>query len=75
MVQMLPDRTFYPSAALAGEAPAETLAYVALLTAESNGKTKGHTDTIGVVLMNMTGFLRCCFRNAPGTSQTPLHFP
>jgi hypothetical protein len=49
MVKMLPDRTFYPSAALAGEAPAETLAYVALLAAKSNGKTNGHTDAIGVV--------------------------
>ena len=31
MVKMLPDRTFYPSAALAAESPAEGLAYVALL--------------------------------------------
>jgi len=48
MVQMLPDRTFYPSAALAGEAPAEGLAYVALLAA-ANGKKNGPTDAIGVV--------------------------
>src|SRR5688572_12998973 len=49
MVKMLPDRTFYPSAALAAEAPAEKLAYVALLAAASNGKSNGHTDAIGVV--------------------------
>jgi selenium-binding protein 1 len=48
---MLPDPTFYPSAALAGEAPVETLAYVALLAPESNGKSNGarQTDAIGVV--------------------------
>ena len=40
MVQMLPDPTFYPSAALAGEAPAGALAYVALLAA-AKGKTNG----------------------------------
>jgi selenium-binding protein 1 len=45
MVKMLPDPTFYPSAELAGEAPAEKLAYVALLAAASNG----HRDGIGVV--------------------------
>jgi len=48
MVQMLPDPTFYPSAALAGEAPAGALAYVALLAA-AKGKTNGHTDAIDVV--------------------------
>jgi methanethiol oxidase len=45
MARMLPDPTFYPSAGLAGEAPAEELAYVALLTPEQNGKT----DALGVV--------------------------
>jgi hypothetical protein len=32
MARMLPDPTFHPSPTLAGEAPAERLAYVALLT-------------------------------------------
>jgi selenium-binding protein 1 len=45
MARMLPDPTFYPSPALAGEAPAERLAYVALLTPGENGKT----DALGVV--------------------------
>src|SRR5215216_7950441 len=49
MVKMLPDPTFYPSAALAGEGPAERLAYVALLAAESNGKENSQTDALGVV--------------------------
>src|ERR1044071_6622983 len=49
MVKMLPDPTFYPSAALAGEAPAEKLAYVALLASDQNGKANGQTDAIGVV--------------------------
>ncbi len=49
MVKMLPDPTFYPSAALAGEAPTERLAYVALLAAASNGKKNGQTDALGVV--------------------------
>ena len=52
MVKMLPDRTFYPSAALAAESPAEGLAYVALLAPESNGSTNGHSDAIGVVDVN-----------------------
>ena len=52
MVKMLPDRTFYPSAALAAESPAEGLAYVALLAPESNGTTRGQTDAIGVVDVN-----------------------
>src|SRR6185503_6058524 len=52
MVKMLPDPTFYPSAALAAESPSERLAYVALLAAESNGKTGGPTDAIGVVDAN-----------------------
>lgn len=38
MTRMLPDPTFYPSPAMASQAPAESLAYVALLTPESNGK-------------------------------------
>ena len=54
MVKMLPDRTFYPSPALAAESPAEGLAYVALLAPESNGITRGPTDAIGVVDVNPT---------------------
>jgi methanethiol oxidase len=45
MARMLPDRTFYPSPAMAGEAPAEKLAYVALLASGQNGKT----DALGVI--------------------------
>src|SRR5690349_6272708 len=45
MARMLPDPTFYPSARMASEAPTETLAYVALLTSEQNGKK----DALGVV--------------------------
>jgi methanethiol oxidase len=45
MARMLPDPTFYPSPSLAGEAPAESLAYVALLTQGQNGKR----DALGVV--------------------------
>jgi selenium-binding protein 1 len=45
MARMLPDPTFYPSPTMAIEAPDETLAYVALLTPEANGKT----DALGVV--------------------------
>ena len=45
MARMLPDPTFYPSPTMAGEAPAEALAYVALLTAGENGKK----DALGVV--------------------------
>ncbi len=45
MARMLPDPTFYPSPALAAEAPAEKLAYVALLTPGENGKK----DAIGVI--------------------------
>ena len=41
MARLLPDPTFYPSPTLAGEAPAETLAYVALLTPGDNGKRDG----------------------------------
>ena len=40
-----PDPTFYPSPALAMEAPAEGLAYVAMLNASGNGGR----DAIGVV--------------------------
>ncbi|MEW5916336.1 MAG: selenium-binding protein SBP56-related protein [Gemmatimonadota bacterium] len=47
--RMFPDTTFYPSAALAGEAPPEQLAYVALLATEGNGKTNGKTDALGVI--------------------------
>ena len=45
MARMLPDPTFYPSPKMAGEAPAESLAYVALLTNGQNGKK----DALGVV--------------------------
>ena len=45
MARLLPDPTFYPSPAMAGEAPAESLAYVALLTPGENGKK----DALGVV--------------------------
>jgi selenium-binding protein 1 len=42
---MLPDPTFYASPKLAGEAPAEEIAYVALLASGDNGKR----DALGVV--------------------------
>jgi len=45
MARMFPDPTFYPSPTMAGEAPAESLAYVALLTPSTNGKK----DALGVV--------------------------
>ena len=45
MARLLPDPTFYTSPATAIEAPAEKLAYVALLTPEVNGKK----DALGVV--------------------------
>jgi methanethiol oxidase len=45
MARLLPDPTFYPSPAMAGESPAESLAYVALLTPGVNGKK----DALGVV--------------------------
>jgi methanethiol oxidase len=45
MSRMLPDPTFYASPTLAGEAPPEKLAYVALLAPEGNGKK----DALGVV--------------------------
>ncbi|HEX6309057.1 MAG TPA: selenium-binding protein SBP56-related protein [Longimicrobiales bacterium] len=45
MPRMFPDSTFYPTAALAGEAPPEQLAYVALLRTEDDGRP----DALGVV--------------------------
>ena len=45
MARLLPDPTFYPSPELAMEAPAEELAYVALLAPAGNGAR----DAIGVV--------------------------
>lgn len=45
MARMLPDPTFYPSPRMASEAPAEKLAYVALLTTSQNGKK----DALGVI--------------------------
>jgi methanethiol oxidase len=45
MARLLPDPTFYPSPALAGEAAPERLAYVALLAVNGNGRT----DALGVV--------------------------
>ena len=50
MARMLPDPTFYPSPTMAGGAPAETLAYVALLTPTDNGQK----DALGVVDTNPT---------------------
>jgi selenium-binding protein 1 len=48
MARLLPDPTFYPSPQLAGEAPAEALAYVALLATDNDGKR----DALGVVDTN-----------------------
>jgi len=45
MARWRPDPTFYASPTLAAEAPAETLAYVAMIAPQSNGKR----DAIGVV--------------------------
>ena len=45
MARLRPDPSFYPSPKLAMEAPAERLAYVALLANGGNGKR----DAIGVV--------------------------
>lgn len=45
MPRMLPDPTFYPSPAMAKEAPREKLAYVTLLTPGQNGRS----DALGVV--------------------------
>jgi selenium-binding protein 1 len=45
MARWRPDPTFYASPTLAAEAPAETLAYVAMIAPEGNGKR----DAIGVV--------------------------
>jgi selenium-binding protein 1 len=44
-MQWKPDSSFYPSPAMAASAPAETLAYVALLNPQPNG----HPDALGVV--------------------------
>src|SRR5215510_12961400 len=52
MARILPDKSFYPSPALAGEAPPETLAYVALLAPEANGKGTHTTDALGVIDVN-----------------------
>ena len=52
MAKMLPDSTFYPSPELAGQAPPEGLAYVALLATESNGNGNGKKDAIGVIDVN-----------------------
>jgi methanethiol oxidase len=45
MAPMVPDPTFYPTARLAGEVPAERLAWVTLLAAAGNGAT----DALGVI--------------------------
>src|SRR6476660_5403945 len=45
MTRLLPDPTFYPTPALAAQAPPEGLAYVALLASGENGKT----DALGVI--------------------------
>ncbi len=52
MTTMLPDKTFYPSPELAGEAPPEALAYVALLAPETNGNGRTITDALGVIDVN-----------------------
>ena len=49
MAKMLPDKTFYPSPSLAGEAPPEELAYVALLAPAPNGNGTHATDALGVI--------------------------
>ena len=49
MAKMLPDRTFYASPTLAAEAPAERLAYVALLASQTNGNGSKRTDALGVI--------------------------
>ena len=49
MAKLLPDKTFYPSPALAAEAPPESLAYVALLAPEPNGHPSPITDALGVI--------------------------
>ena len=45
MARWKPDPTFYPSPAMAGEAPAERLAYVAMLASAESGRR----DALGVV--------------------------
>ena len=45
MAPMRPDPTFYPSPGMAMQAPAERLAYVALLNVGKNGKR----DAMGVI--------------------------
>ena len=50
MARLLPDPTFYPSPSQAAEAPAERLAYVALLAVEENGKK----DALGVIDVDPT---------------------
>ena len=45
MALMRPDPTFYPSPGMAMQAPAERLAYVALLNAGNNGQR----DAMGVI--------------------------
>jgi selenium-binding protein 1 len=52
MAKLLPDKTFYPSPTLAGEAPPEELAYVAMLAPEANGNGKTKTDALGVIDVN-----------------------
>src|SRR5688572_570529 len=47
MPKLLPDQTFYPSATTAMQAPAETLAYVALLNPNPDGR-----DALTVVDVN-----------------------
>ena len=48
MARLFPDPTFYPSPAMASEAPAESLAYVALLT-DTTHATNGKKDALGVI--------------------------
>jgi selenium-binding protein 1 len=49
MALMRPDPTFYPSPAMAMQAPPERLAYVALLPAVKNGQHNGRSDAMGVI--------------------------
>jgi methanethiol oxidase len=68
-----PDPTFYPSPKLAMEAPAEKLAFVALL----NPKHQGQPDAIGVVDVDPTssGYAKLVSQvNLPNTGDELHHF-
>ncbi len=58
MTLMRPDPTFYPSPGMAMQAPAERLAYVALLNAGKNGSTMPWASLTSIrVLPSMGGSL------------------